>query len=59
MSKIKKEVIKLKGGYVPTKITDIDKTLQEINRGVGIHRPQKGKGSYKRKEKHRTKNFGF
>ena len=29
---------------------------QEIGRGVGIHLPKKGKGSYKRKLKHRRVN---
>ena len=29
---------------------------QEIGRGVGVHLPKKGKGSYKRKSKHRRKS---
>lgn len=30
-------------------------TTSEIGRGIGIHSPKKGKGSYKRKPKHQTK----
>jgi len=45
--------IVLKGGYVPSKILNIHEHLQEINRGKGVHKSKKGKGSYTRKQKHK------
>lgn len=52
-----KNNVVLKGGYIPSKILDIETHLQEISRGAGIHKAKKGKGSYTRKEKHKTNRF--
>lgn len=49
------EKITLKGGYIPSKIENIHEHLQEINRGKGIQKNKKGKGSYSRKEKHKNR----
>lgn len=29
-------------------------TTSEVGRGIGVHKPAKGKGSYRRNEKHRA-----
>lgn len=59
MAKIKKENLSftLEGGHIKLPIDNIHQHLQEINRGVGIEKPKKGKGSYKRKDKHNKKYF--
>lgn len=49
---MKNEKMLITGGYVSTKIIDIDEHLKELNRGSGVHKTKKGKGSYKRKEKY-------
>lgn len=54
---MRKTNVFLKGGYIPSKILDIETHLQEINRGAGIYKAKKGKGSYSRKEKHKTNRF--
>lgn len=51
-----KDKIVIKGGYVKTAIDNIGELNQNINRGCGVHKPKKGKGSYKRKEKY-SKRF--
>lgn len=56
-SKMCKELsFSLKGGYKATKIDNIHEHLQEINRGKGVQKPKKGKGSYKR---HSRGNRGY
>lgn len=37
------------------KMENVDEYLQSINQGVGTVKPKKGKGSFKRKSKHRKK----
>lgn len=49
--------ITLKGGYIPLPIDNIGEHNAFVNRGAGIHKPKKGKGSYTRKEKYTTKYF--
>lgn len=46
------EKITIKGGYVRTKIDGIHDYNQNVNRGAGVKRAKKGKGSYTRKTKH-------
>ena len=53
---MKNEKITLKGGYVPCKIENIHEHLQEVNRGKGVHKSKKGKGSYNRKAKYGDNN---
>lgn len=48
--------ITLKGGYVRTKIDNIHDYNQMVNRGAGVKKAKKGKGSYTRKNKH-SKSF--
>lgn len=48
-----KDKIVLKGGYVRTPIDNISEFNNNVNRGCGVHKAKKGKGSYKRKDKHR------
>ncbi len=31
----------------------------EISRGIGVHKPKKGKGSYTRKNKHDEYSYGY
>lgn len=47
-----KEVITIKGGYVPTKLEgeELQRFLQERKRGCGSHKSAK---DYKRKSKHK------
>lgn len=45
--------ITLKGGYIRTAIDDIGEHNDRVNRGCGVHKVAKGKGSYTRKEKHK------
>ncbi len=47
---MKKITIKVKGGYVPSKILDIHEHIQLINQG---------KGSYKRQYKHKNKRYDY
>ncbi|MGL4774680.1 MAG: hypothetical protein ACRC2K_14045 [Clostridium sp.] len=47
------ENITLKGGYVKTKIDEIHDYNQKVNRGAGVKKSKKGKGSYTRKAKHK------
>ncbi|HCL4480099.1 TPA: hypothetical protein N2D99_002167 [Clostridium botulinum] len=56
---MKKITIKVKGGYVPSKILDIHEHIQLINQGKGSPKPQKGKGSYKRQYKHKNKRYDY
>lgn len=49
---MKKEVIKID----PNQFRDRMFTTSEIGRGIGIHKAKKGKGSYNRKEKHRSQH---
>lgn len=51
--------IKIKGGYVPTKIDNIHEHIQIVKQGVGSPKPHKGKGSYRRQPKHRTKRLDY
>ena len=51
----KEKKITLKGGYIRTSIDDIGEYNDRVNRGCGVHKASKGKGSYTRKEKHRKK----
>lgn len=53
--KIDDRKIVLKGGYIRTSIDDIHYHNSQINRGTGVHKAKKGKGSYKRHDKHKTK----
>jgi len=48
--------ITVKGGYIPTKLEgeELQRYLQERNRGVGSHRSKK---DYRRKEKHSKKYY--
>lgn len=46
--------IKLNGGYVSLPIDDVGTYNKNINRGVGVHKPKKGKGSYSRKNKYKS-----
>lgn len=39
------------------KIDNIHDYYNDLNRGVGITKPKKGKGSYKRKQKHKNKDW--
>ncbi|MDB2162104.1 hypothetical protein PMX22_20175 [Clostridium butyricum] len=56
MKKFKKDKIVLEGGYVPTRFKNVEGSLQEINRGCGIH---KSKKAYKRNLKHRKKELEY
>lgn len=47
--------ITLKGGYIRTPIEDIGEINNRTNRGCGVHKVNKGKGSYTRKDKHKKK----
>lgn len=47
--------ITIKGGYVRTKIDEINDYNNNVNRGAGVHKAKKGKGSYTRKDKHKLK----
>lgn len=49
--------IKIKGGYSPAKIDNIHEHLQLINQSKGSQKPCKGKGSYRRKPKHKNKRY--
>jgi hypothetical protein len=40
-------------GYRPLPIEHIHQHLEEIRRGTGSAKPKKGKGSYRRKDKHK------
>lgn len=57
--KNKNEKIILSGGYVNTKIINIDEHLKEINRGSGVHKSKKGKGSYKRTDKYKKSQLDY
>lgn len=46
------EKIILKGGYIRTQIDGIHEYNQNVNRGAGVSKAKKGKGSYSRKVKH-------
>ena len=48
-----KETIKFKPSH-KMKIDDIGDYLSKVNRGTGSPKPKKGKGSYRRKPKHRN-----
>ena len=54
MSKINEKIV-IKGGYIRTGIDNIHEHNQRLNSGTGVHRSKKGKGSYTRKEKYKTK----
>ncbi len=54
------EKMVLKGGYVRTKIEDIHDYHQKVNRGAGVVKAKKGKGSYNRKKKHqKSMDYGY
>lgn len=44
-------------GYVPIPVPDPHAYFQEICRGVGSAKPIKGKGSYKRNQKHKGSDY--
>ena len=54
---MKVQSIKLKGGYVALPIDNIHEYNSQVNRGAGVHKPKKGKGSYSRKNKHCKKLY--
>jgi len=56
MKKRKVITFTVKANY-NTKIDNIHAHLQEVNRGTGIKKPRKGKGSYTRKVKHKKRGF--
>lgn len=51
---IKENKIKLKGGYIPSRLEgeELERYLMERKRGCGIHKSQK---DYKRREKHQKR----
>ena len=53
------EKLTIKGGYVPTKIENIHSFNENISRGTGVKKSKKGKGSYRRKEKHCKSSFDY
>lgn len=52
---MQKDKIVIKGGYVKTKIDGIGEFNDMVNRGCGVTKSKKGKGSYNRKDKHKKK----
>lgn len=53
---MKKQKIKLKGGYIPTSLSgeDLENHMREKKRGCGVHRSAK---DYRRHEKHKQKLY--
>lgn len=61
--KVKNDVMKIKLDYskVPNYVDkgDYENHMTNIKWGTGVQRPKKGKGSYKRNQKHKVQSYKY